>query len=225
MNISEEKGFLFEMMKDVTKERRELTSIYYGLKTRLDQLNELEQRGIEDLSVKGYVDAYTDYERVNSIQNIQREANNLINRIEETAEKVKQGQTNTQEPKIPKHEIAEQRYQDNKDKPTPSPKKKKKKVQVDSKKLRELISETFRENEGEAMNAGMVFDIVMEKSEYDKEDVGLKNFRGNIFSRTVKDDEMIEKESRGYYIYNPRPEPTNYNELVAVNDTQEETVE
>lgn len=82
MNISEEKRYLYDMMKEVTEERRKLTEMYYGLKERLDFLHEQEQKGLEDLSLKGYVDLANETKKQIAVTNIQRETENLVKKIE-----------------------------------------------------------------------------------------------------------------------------------------------
>lgn len=84
MNISEEKEHIYAMMRDISDERRKLTDIYYGLKERMDHLNKIESRGIEDLSVLGYVDLYNRHmkkEKEQSFQNIQRDSQSAIQEV------------------------------------------------------------------------------------------------------------------------------------------------
>jgi len=63
------------MMKDITEERRKLSDQYFSLKERLDDLIKLEQRGIEQLSTKGFFDLFNDRETNIQITNVNREVN------------------------------------------------------------------------------------------------------------------------------------------------------
>ena len=80
MNVSEEKNYLYGMMKDITDERRRLSEMYMSLKTRLDQLNTLEEKGVTELSTKGFFDYFNNSDTTIQITNVQREAQATINR-------------------------------------------------------------------------------------------------------------------------------------------------
>lgn len=82
MKVTEEKEYIFEMMRDISAERRKLTDIYYGLKERMDYLNSLEQQGIETLSLKGYADLHNETQKQIAVTNIKRETEHLIKEIE-----------------------------------------------------------------------------------------------------------------------------------------------
>lgn len=65
-------------MKDITEERRKLTEMYFDLKERLDSLTKLEEKGLDELDIKGYIDLRnsTNVERVQA--NLQRETNRIV---------------------------------------------------------------------------------------------------------------------------------------------------
>ena len=109
MNIQEEKLFIYSMMKETTEERRKLTDIYYGLKERLDFLNNLEQRGIEDLSLKGYADLHNQTYKEAVINNIKRESEHQIQKIE-NHHIIEESEKSV----IPKEEVAEAVHKENK---------------------------------------------------------------------------------------------------------------
>jgi small-conductance mechanosensitive channel len=199
MNISEEKQFIYDMMRDVSKERRQLTEIYFGLKERLDDLNKLELRGLEDLSVKGYVDLYNNHNRTKSIENVKRESENVINKINKESEKLTQ-----EEPKssIPQHEISEQKFKDNNSNnvrvgktTTTKPKKKYRK----SKEIMKDIVNVLKE-QGIPMDSKSVYEKLAEKDP-SIEEIPLSVFRSNQFYRATSGSEKIERVDKGFYQY------------------------
>lgn len=88
MNINEEKSYCYQMMKDITEERRRLSEMYMSLKVRVDELNRLEEKGVAELSTKGFFDMFNDRETHIQITNVNREANAVINPPVEKVEKV-----------------------------------------------------------------------------------------------------------------------------------------
>ena len=221
LNIKEEKMYCYHMMIDIGKERRELTNMYLTLRERLEDLDKLERKGIDQLDMRGYVDMYNEAQSRVAIENIQRESNALINRIQKEAEPEQPKST------IPSHEVAEQRYRDNQNsnikrsKPVTEeeteikrPKKQKAKTNKVSRDEQRRRSSMTREetlnifkDEGIPMNAQAVYDKLKDRVDFDLEsNYTIKNFRSNIFFRVTKDD-RIEKVSNGYYqyIFNDRP--------------------
>jgi hypothetical protein len=83
LNIADEKVFLYGMMKDITEERRKLTDQYFSLKERVDALNKLEEKGIGELSTKGFIDLFNDTETQQKIANMHREVQHAVARREE----------------------------------------------------------------------------------------------------------------------------------------------
>lgn len=81
MVIDEEKRYLYEQMTLVMQERRVLTDVYFELKKRMDELNRLESRGLDELSIKGYVDLH----RENTVN---RPTANILREMKHTADKV-----------------------------------------------------------------------------------------------------------------------------------------
>lgn len=82
MNINEEKIYIYGMLKDITIERRKLVDMYYDLKKRLDFLNSMEEKGIQDLSIKGYADLHNQNQKEAIINNMQREVEYQVEKIE-----------------------------------------------------------------------------------------------------------------------------------------------
>lgn len=83
MKIADEKVFIYKMMGDITEERRKLTDQYFSLKERLDTLHKLEEKGLGELSTKGFIDLFNDRETQQTIQNMNREVEYHIARREE----------------------------------------------------------------------------------------------------------------------------------------------
>ncbi len=83
MNIAEEKVFLYGMMKDITEERRKLTDQYFSLKERVDALIKLEEKGVGELSTKGFIDLFNDRDTQLTITNMNREVEHAIARRQE----------------------------------------------------------------------------------------------------------------------------------------------
>ena len=210
LNISEEKQFIYDMMRDVSKERRQLTDIYYGLKQRLDDLHKLELRGLEDLSIKGYVDLHRDSSRKQSVENIKRESENIINKINKESEQLEENDDN--QSKIPQYEISEQRFRDSKSTSSKPVRKAEIKVKEQvkdnnrgynmerSRKIRKLIPQIIKD-EGIPLDARRVWDKLLERDDIDVEDIGIKNFRSNHFFRVTRDNENLVRVSKGFYQY------------------------
>lgn len=87
MNIREEKEYCYQMMREISQERRKLTEMYYGLKERLDNLDKLEQRGLDDLDIKGYVDLYNERNKDIIVSNVKRETDSIIQNLEKDIKK------------------------------------------------------------------------------------------------------------------------------------------
>ncbi|PGO60736.1 hypothetical protein [Priestia megaterium] len=81
MNITQEKEYLYGMMKDMIEEKRQMTDMIHGVKKRLDHLHNLELRGIEELSTEGYIDLYNRYSRTTATNNIERETNFMLEKM------------------------------------------------------------------------------------------------------------------------------------------------
>lgn len=110
MNISEEKKYIYDMMRTVVDERRTLTDIYFSLKERLNDLDELERKGLSDLSIKGYVDLQNERNQQLMLENTQRELAHLKQKLENEAAKPKEEAPASP---IPAFAIAEQKFRDN----------------------------------------------------------------------------------------------------------------
>lgn len=184
MNISDEKRHVYSMMKTITEERRELTRIYYDLKLRLDELDKLELRGLEDLSVKGYVDLHNANELKAVTTNIRREAEHVIKRIEkeiiaDPVEKII----------IPKAEIELEKEKEDKQRVVGAG--------LSSEKATGIIAHILKEH-GAPMTVKDLFDEFSRR-------VGMlvtrNNFRNNILPRAAKRNRSIDNISRGFYQY------------------------
>ena len=98
MKVEEEKEYIYSLMKEITQERRQLTQIYYDLKVRLDDLNKLEEKGLDELSLKGYLDLQNarNIEAVKA--NLSRETGRIIESVtpkkEESVAQIEEKQKN-----------------------------------------------------------------------------------------------------------------------------------
>lgn len=79
MNIQEEKRYIYEMMREITTERRVLSEMYMELKSRLSELDKLQERGFEELDVEGLLELSKNKSSDMMIDNLKRE----MSRIEE----------------------------------------------------------------------------------------------------------------------------------------------
>lgn len=85
MNIAEEKNYCYSMMKDITDERRRLSEMYMSLKTRVDELNRLEEKEkeTEKQSTKDFFGQFGEREIHIQINNFNDETNAPMNKANE----------------------------------------------------------------------------------------------------------------------------------------------
>lgn len=184
MNINEEKQYLYSMMSDVTQERRKLTDIYHSLKERLDELNTLEIKGLEELSLSGYVDLHNKRSKEVKIANISREMNRAIDVVEESFNpKV--------EEVIPKYEIDIDKEIEHKEKPVV------KSGQFNLDKAVGVVAMILKES-GKPMKAKNIYKEICETTNYN---VSLSNFTNNILPKICKKNKKVNRAMRGYYQY------------------------
>ncbi|MFS0905825.1 hypothetical protein AB3N02_22640 [Priestia aryabhattai] len=81
MDIYREKEYLYSVIREMIEERRRITDTIYGFKERLDYILSLEQKGLTDLSLQGYVDLYNKTNRELSTANIERETKHMIRSV------------------------------------------------------------------------------------------------------------------------------------------------
>lgn len=82
VNIAAEKIYCYEMMRDITNERRRLSEMYMSLFNRVNELNRLEEQGVSQLATTGF----SDHEALIQIPNIKHETdatNNIIKKVSE----------------------------------------------------------------------------------------------------------------------------------------------
>jgi hypothetical protein len=181
MNISDEKEHVYSLMREITQERRKLTDIYFSLKERLDDLNKLEQRGLGELSLKGYIDLKNQHDKEIAVGNIERESKRAIEKIV-IEDKPKENNI------IPKAEIERQKEKD-------SPSKRSSKINLD--KIVGYIVSILKEH-GTPMRAKDLYDEVNVRLETELE---IKNFYSNILRRACLRSNKIQKAYRGFYQY------------------------
>ena len=124
MNLQEEKLYIYKIMQQIIKERRilteqslviaeerkKLTEMYFSLKQRFESLEELEMRGLENLSVKSFVDMKNDQDKTLALENLQREMDQLKKKIENTNTSHEEAAATSM---IQPFEIAEAKFLDN----------------------------------------------------------------------------------------------------------------
>lgn len=193
MNIDEEKEHVYTLMKEITVERRKLTEMYFSLKERLDDLSKLEQRGLTEMSLQGYVDLHNkmqkDYSE-SAIKNIERESQYSIRRIERDNREREAEEKRKEEPKFKKE------IQEEKNERRASVLKGKKNVSIE--RIASIVSSILREN-GAPMSAS---DLHEELNNRIEQNITRKNFNSNIMYRINKmGNTRIERPTRGYYQY------------------------
>lgn len=182
MNIQEEKAYIYEMMKEVTQERRRLTDIYYGLKERLDFLFLQEQKGLNDLSLKGYTDLYTQTQKEIAATNIQREATYAIKQLELPIEK--------KEEILPKIEVE-------KEKEIIGIENRKRKGKLNIDKVTMLIVKVLKEH-GAPMKKESLYEKVQGLSDLE---ITKQNFSNNLLRKAIDKNNKIENIMKGFYQY------------------------
>lgn len=192
MKVSEEKRYIYEMMREITTERRRLTDIYYDLKKRLDELNSLEIRGLEDLSLKGYVDLHSHRNREVCVENIKRESERAIRRVLDSSNEIEEKSVSI----IPQDEIDRAKEIDSLGKVKMS-KEKRKSTQLSLKEIVPAIEEALRES-GIPLS---IDDIRIEVEKILGKEINKGNFQRNILPRATKQSDRIKRATRGYYQY------------------------
>ncbi len=198
MNISEEKKYVYQMMREITEERRRLTEMYFTLKERLESLDKLEQRGLEDLSIQGYLDYLKMKDQELSTQNIAREASNIANTITNSTDRI-----NVIEERM--KEQNEEKKEEVKLKEEP---KFKKEIQEESNRRRrakyanvdKVMDEIVRilKEAGKPMSLDEMYKELIDSSEHY---VTKNNFRNNIIRRLMQKHKKVERVTKGYYQY------------------------
>ena len=201
MNITEEKKYLYEMMRSLMEERRTITDIYFSLKKRLEVLEEMETRGLDELSIKGYVDLYNETIKTESLTNVKRELNHISNKLSDTTPTPEANKS-----VIPAFAIAEQKYHDNKKSPRKSPTSKtEKKGRARSDKttyIYNLVIEEMKNRKDQSFTAGEVYDLLLAYQQFRDYNINLNTFRSNIFYRIiVNKSKVIKKVGSGKYQY------------------------
>jgi hypothetical protein len=184
VNITEEKKYLFEMMKDITAERRSLTELYFGLKERLDELNKLEQRGLEDLSIKGYVDLYNKTNAEVMTTNLKRESEHLIKKIEKD--------NNIEESRLQVKIKEEIKEEDNK-----KPVRRGKAGKSSNERYHSAILEVLKEG-GKPLS---INELLSKVNEMLDDNIKKSHFSTNLIPNAMKKYNKIDRPMRGFYQY------------------------
>lgn len=206
MNIREEKKYIYDMMRTVVEERRVLTDIYFSLKERLNDLDELERKGLSDLSIKGYVDLQNERNQTLMLENTQRELAHLKEKLE--------GEKNTSKPEpfpISTFEISEQQYRDNnrtiknkntKKKSQEAKQTKTRRPKGTTKRVHDMIFKELKERKDTAFNASDMYDVLLANQFFRDLNFDMADFRSNMFFRVVsRNTDVIKRVSSGTYQY------------------------
>lgn len=186
MKISEEKKYLYSMMKSVTEERNKLLDIYHGLTNRLNELNKLE---LELQNVKPEVKEEVKKVKEEEIFEEDEEEDNLplSHFIDLFNKKNIEGvQIKEVDYIIPKTEI--EREKD---------KLPKRSAHVNIDRVTGIIAEVLKDF-GVPMSVKDIYRKVNDKHETK---IGFANFRNNLLPRATKKNKRIDKAYRGYYQY------------------------
>lgn len=203
MKICEEKEHIYRLMRDIVEERRILSEQYFSLKERLDELNKLESKGIEDLSINGYVDLFNKMSKQTEINNIEREAEHAISQINMVLDHKKK-EMNKEENRsiIPHEEILRSKEIDNRNKIKVH---KEENVEDISKKKKRISTQVYRDEivgilkeTGRPMKANEIRQKLEDKLNVE---ISATSFGTNIMYRVKKFDTNIESASFGYYQY------------------------
>ena len=174
MNIAQEKQYVYDMMREITIERRQLTDIYFQLKKRLEELDELEMRGLEELSIKGYIELQNEKDKELKTSNIQRE-------LVYIEEKVKT---------------------EDDDSPSIIPKANSKQKKLVSLEACESFIIEILKDYGIPLRADKIYEEFCKKAEEGQAPyIKKSNFKTNILPRLTQKNERITKPSRGVYQY------------------------
>ena len=206
MNISEEKKYIYDMMRTVVDERRTLTDIYFSLKERLNDLDELERKGLSDLSIKGYVDLQNERNQQLMLENTQRELAHLKQKLENEQAKPKEEAPASS---IPAFAIAEQKFKDNnkivkntKKRSQEKKEKKPKRPKGATKRVHDMIFKELKERSDTAFNASEMYDILLREQFFRDLNFEMADFRSNMFFRVVtRNTDVIQKVGTGRYQY------------------------
>lgn len=187
MDISKEKEYLYEMMRDITNERRKLSDMFYELKVRLDEIIKLETKGIDSVPTKGIVDLHNARDAKRMISNIERQSAHEIKKIEKEAELKANPIEKTV---IPKVEIEIEKEKESKQN-----KSRKGGLSVD--KAAGIIAHILKEK-GVPMKSKDLYELVNKQLD---SPITRSNFSNNVLPRSSKVNSKINNVSHGYWQY------------------------
>lgn len=194
MDIAKEKEHVYKQMALLMEERKEITTIYYSWKERLDHLNKLEARGLDQLDIKGYVD----YANQMSLTNLDRETRRINHQIKEEEKKfaepvqTKEKQRLEGEKKETREAVVRKRA--------------KKADYLNTEKIFDYIANVLKEA-GQPVLLQDLHNGVQDKynNEYregqEPVEIGAKNFQNNLLRRAMTKNPRIQRAHRGFYQY------------------------
>lgn len=191
MNIKQEKENIFSIIQNLTSERRKLTEERMELtreisdwKNRLNQLINLEERGLDNLKIDGYIELYNRRNNETEILNKKRELQEELNKLQDNIIEEKKD--------IIEEIIPTKEKEEFKDKI-----KFKSSGKLDLDKVGPLIINILKEN-GIPLKSKRLHSLLEEKL---GTSVKYKNFSNNIMPRVIIKFPKVERITRGTYQY------------------------
>ena len=201
MDIRKEKEYMYNMMRDVSAERRRLTDIYYELLKRINELSKLEEVGVTDLSIEGYLDLGNKINAKLIKANQEREALTIFSDSRKEVEQQTEEETReniTPKTVVPSVELDSLKQFDNKFKPKVTEKKVKK--HISTKKAHSYIKDVLIEK-GTPMETKDLYARIIEKYSIDEEDFKYRNLVQNVLPRVSSLDSKLQKVGRSTFQY------------------------
>lgn len=200
MNISQEKEYIYKLMREITEERRVLTNLYYDLHKRMADLNKLEETGLTDLSIEGYADLHNKMNKNLIISNQQREAMQIFAESRKEVEEQPVQEKPVEEKRIiPLEEIDRVKQLDKKSKVKVSKPKKRKRI-VERKKAVIILKHILLE-EGVPVEKKKLYQLFLKHLEVGQQDFTYHNFSYNLLPRVQEIDPNIQIINGNMYQY------------------------
>lgn len=181
MDISGEKQFIYEIMRDITAERRRLTDTYYKLQARLHTLYTYEERGLTDLNLSGYVDLH-------------RRTNELLDRsaVQEARQDVEACGVHSEPDRVPFAELDRVKQLDRQhaikgDADAHRPRKRRRSTMSSNETTAIILA--LMQDYGSALTSKELYRLFVAKT---GEDMAERSFRSNTLRRAIDQSKRIK---------------------------------
>jgi len=198
MNINKEKEYIYNIISELTLERRKLTEERMLLtqeigdwKNRLNELNNLEEKGMDNLDIMSFVELKQQAEKNRELLNVKRETENIITNINEKIEVAPIIEQKEEENVL--FTVAEQEKQKDREARNRVGKTR---VKVDEKFAQRAVM-ILKEN-GIPTRAKALHEQLEKEFEVELE---YRKFANNVM-RLLDNNPKISKPMRGFYQYN-----------------------